>query len=165
MAWAGLEARFKGGPREKFGIFQHVIGVVWLLQAWPHLTRCQDPSGTWTPNLHHSLGLTCGKDAPNPNLPAGHTHHNGGCGCENTLLRLDGKLYLMESASHGLDDVFPGIYNTKKQGDNSYFRLRDFKSGFVIANVSQSIGHSFCAAVADHQRRQCVPWQLLSCTC
>jgi len=112
----------------------------------------QDPTGAWKPNGHTSLGLTCGKDAPNPNDPA--ARHAGGCGCENTLLRLDGKLYLMESASHGLDDVFPGVYNTTAQGDNSYFRLREFKTGLILSNVTQSIGHSFCAAVADHARRQ-----------
>ena len=76
------------------------------------------------------------------------------CGCENTLLRLDGKLYLMESHAHGLDSVFPGLYNSSTMGDNSFFRVRDFKTGYIIANVSQSIGHSFCAATADHTRRQ-----------
>ena len=112
----------------------------------------QDPSATWRPNHHRSLGLVCGKDSKNPNNPA--APHAGGCGCENTLLRLDGQLYLMESHGHGLDAVFPGVYNSTTQGDNSFFRIRDFKTGYVVANVSQSIGHSFCAAVADHSRRQ-----------
>ena len=62
------------------------------------LSVSQDPAGTWRPNQHTSLGLTCAKDAPNPNDPA--SSHGGGCGCENTLLRLDGQLYLMESHSH-----------------------------------------------------------------
>ena len=113
----------------------------------------QDPTAGWTPNHHTSLVLTCAKDAPNPNDPS--SRHSGGCGCENTLLRLDGQLYLMESHSHGLEDVFPpDVYNSSVQGDNSFFRLRNFNTGIIIANVSQSIGHSFCAAVADHQRRQ-----------
>lgn len=116
------------------------------------LSRSQDPTATWRPNQHTSLGLTCAKDAPNPNDPA--SRHGGGCGCENTLLRLDGQLYLMESHSHGMDAFPPGVYNASVLGDNSFFRLRDFKTGMVIANVSQSIGHSFCAAVADHARRQ-----------
>jgi hypothetical protein len=137
-------------PRCRAGQSWAVVPLV-LLQ---HLlaTWSQDPTPAWKPNRHTSLGLTCAKDAPNPNDPG--AHHAGGCGCENTLLRLDGQLYLMESHSHGLDDVFPGQYNSSAQGDNSFFRLRNFKTGITVANVSQSIGHSFCAAVADHERRQ-----------
>ena len=124
-----------------------------VLQLLAPSSLSQDPSPEWTPNHHTSLGLTCAKDAPNPNDPS--SRHSGGCGCENTLLRLDGQLYLMESHSHGMDDVFPpDVYNSSTQGDNSFFRLRNFKTGIIIANVSQSIGHSFCAAAADHERRQ-----------
>lgn len=123
-----------------------------LLLGLFSLALAQEPSQTWKPNRHSSLGLTCAKDAPNPNDPS--ARHGGGCGCENTLLRIEGQLVLMESASHGLDYVFPHIYNSSTHGDNSYFRMRDFHTGIIIANVSESIGHSFCAAVADHARRQ-----------
>ena len=136
-----IAARYRQAPSVPL-----LLGVVSLAVA-------QEPSQTWEPNQHSSLGLTCAKDAPNPNDPSSHSH-NGGCGCENTLLRIDGQLVLMESASHGLDDVFPHLYNSSAQGDNSYFRMRDFRTGIIIANVSESIGHSFCAAVADHARRQ-----------
>ena len=117
-----------------------------LLPGLFSLALSQEPSQTWEPNQHVSLGLTCAKDAPNPNDPS--ARHGGGCGCENTLLRLDGQLFLMESTSHGLDAVFPHIYNSSVEGDNSYFRIRDFKTGMIIANVSESIGHSFCGNLA-----------------
>lgn len=127
----------------------------WLfLASVSLLVSGQDPCRTWTPNKHVSLGMQCSKNAINPNNPS--AKHAGGCGCENTLLRLDGKLYMMESATHSLDAVFPGIYNSTIQGDNSYFRIRDVETGYFIANVSESIGHSFCAAVPDHDRRQYV---------
>ena len=39
------------------------------------------------------------------------------------------------------------------QGDCSYFRIRNVTTGIIVANVSQSLRHSFFAAVADHRRR------------
>ena len=114
--------------------------------------QAQDPSASWTPTNHESIGMHCYSGAPNPNKP--HVRgHMGGCGCENTLLRLDGQLYMMESAEHSCEEVFDG-YNSTAEGDCSYFRIRNASSGMVIANVSQSLRHSFFAAVADHKRRQ-----------
>jgi hypothetical protein len=94
--------------------------------------------------------MHCYEGAPNPNKWNG--HHIGGCGCENTLLRLDGKLYMMESTAHSCDEIYPG-YNSTIEGDCSYFRIRDATTGIVLSNVSNSLRHSFFAAVADHRRR------------
>ena len=113
------------------------------------IVSAQDPTSSWRPNHHESNGMYCYKGAPNPNKPV---HHGGGCGCENTLLRLDGKLYMMESAEHACSGIFPG-YNSTLEGDCSYFRIRDATTGMVLSNVSNSLRHSFFAAVADHKRR------------
>eukprot|EP00041_Stephanoeca_diplocostata_P024421 m.618302 g.618302 ORF g.618302 m.618302 type:complete len:436 (+) comp22527_c2_seq1:210-1517(+) len=114
-----------------------------------HVTvKAQDPTSGWRPRFT-SLGPYCYNGAKNPNMPSG--HHDGGCGCENTPLRIRDQMYMMESTGHGCDDAFPG-YNTTKLGDCSFFRIRDLESGAVIANVSQSLRHSFCSAVADHTR-------------
>ena len=78
---------------------------------------------------HESSGVHCYEGAPNPNMPAG--HHIGSCGCENTQVRVDGKLYMMESSAHGCDEVMPG-YNTTAEGDCTYFRLRDMETGWVF---------------------------------
>ena len=48
----------------------------------------------------------------------------------------------MESHSHGCDAVFASIgYNTTTMGDCSYFRIRDFATGVILANVSGSLGY------------------------
>merc|ERR1719225_2510173 len=105
-----------------------------IMMLFSHHSTAQDPGPRWKPNHHISLGMHCYSGAPNPNIPGG-GHHNGGCGCENTPLRLDGKLYMMESTSHSCENIFPG-YNSTTQGDCSYFRIRDMITGMVIANVS-----------------------------
>ena len=75
----------------------------------------------------------------------------GGCGCENTQFRWKGELMIMESHGHGCDYVFPW-YNTTEQGDCTYFRIRSMSTGIIIANVSESIDHSFFSAVVDYSR-------------
>jgi hypothetical protein len=86
----------------------------------PPLTRVtrRGPHGR-----HHTRAYF--QDAPNPNNPASAARnaHDGGCGGENTMLRIDGKLIMMESTEHSCDVVFPG-YNTTTEGDCSYFRIR-----------------------------------------
>ena len=93
-----------------------------LLGAVAGVAVAQDPSGAWKPNFE-SLGPQCYSNAPNPNIPDG-GHHDGGCGCENTLMRIDGKLIIMESTQHGCQEVFPGTTE-----DCSYFRIRDVNTG------------------------------------
>eukprot|EP00054_Salpingoeca_dolichothecata_P026267 m.186962 g.186962 ORF g.186962 m.186962 type:complete len:351 (+) comp25607_c0_seq4:185-1237(+) len=113
------------------------------------VTLAQNPTPQWNPS-YQSLGVYCWADAPNPNEPTTRGHV-GGCGCENTNFRIQGQLYMMESTGHSCDVVFPG-YNSTLLGDCSYFRIRNMTSGRIIANVSQSLGHSFFAASYDHER-------------
>jgi hypothetical protein len=117
------------------------------------LALAQTPSPSWKPNFV-PLGLFCYKDAKNPNEPASHDHI-GGCGCENTQFRwTDGSLYMMESHSHGCDTVFADIgYNTTRDGDCSFFRIREMESGLVVASISQSLGHSFFSALVDYDAK------------
>jgi hypothetical protein len=91
------------------------------------------------------------QDARNPNDPDSHDHI-GSCGCENTQFRwTDGQLYMMESHDHGCDTIFSSIgYNSSLDGDCSFFRIRHMESGRVIANVSESLYHSFFSAVVDY---------------
>jgi hypothetical protein len=110
----------------------------------------QEPSASWKPNFT-PLGLFCYKDGQNPNKPHSRDHL-GSCGCENTQFRwTDGTMYMMESHAHGCS-VFDG-YNTTIEGDCSYFRIRHMESGRVVANVSQSLGHSFFSAVVDYNAK------------
>merc|ERR1711871_766351 len=115
------------------------------------LILSQPPTSKWTPNFQ-PLGLYCYKSAPNPNMPSNAQQHGGGCGCENTQFRwTDGELYIMESTGHSCDQVFSNIgYNSTRDGDCSYFRIRHMITGRVIANVSESLQHSFFSAVADY---------------
>ena len=39
------------------------------------------------------------------------------------------------------------------KGDCDYFRIRDVQTGIIIANVSESLQHSFFSAVADHEQK------------
>ena len=79
--------------------------------------------------------------------------HSGGCGCENTQFRwTDGQLYMMESHGHDCNPMFEG-YNTTLEGDCSYFRIRHMLSGRIIANVSESLRHSFFSAVVDYDAK------------
>lgn len=60
-----------------------------------------------------------------------------------------GRLIIMES-------IFCGYWDHAGQYDNaftghSYFRIRDFASGVVITNISQSIGFGFGSAYVDHE--------------
>lgn len=126
------------------------LAVAALVASMAARVGAQSPTKSWKPN-HASNGMHCFDSAPNPNAPTSHDHA-GGCGCENTPLRLDGRLLMMESSGHGCDTVFPG-YNSSVSGDCSYFRLRDMHTGMIIANVSESRRHAFFAAVADHKRR------------
>ena len=87
---------------------------MWLILA--SVSHSQDPSPDWKPNFQ-SLGVHCWSNAPNPNKPNG--HHDGGCGCENTQVRIRGRMYMMESTAHGCDDAFPW-YNSTVRGDCSF---------------------------------------------
>ena len=113
----------------------------------------QPPSASWRPNFT-PLGLYCYNDAHNPDLPDAHDHV-GSCGCENTQFRwTDGQFYVMESHSHGCDTTFGALgYNTTRDGDCSYFRIRHMDSGRVIANVHESLGHSFFSATVDYDAK------------
>ena len=104
-----------------------VLAVLMLAHQYPAVVQSQDPQGDWKPNGYVSLGPHCYKDAANPNNPDSHSH-DGGCGCENTQMRIDGHLIMMESTGHGCEDVFPG-YNQTTQGDCSYFRIRNMSTG------------------------------------
>ena len=58
----------------------------------------------------------------------------------------------MESvATHPCNRLFPIAAKGNKQAC-SYFRIRELLTGRIIANVSQSIDHDFCSALADHGR-------------
>ena len=109
----------------------------------------QEPTPSWRPNFT-PLGLFCFKDAQNPNIDPEQQReyeHSGGCGCENTQFRwTDGQLYMMESHGHNCDPIFEG-YNSSTEGDCTYFRIRHMLSGRIIANVSESLRHSFFSAV------------------
>lgn len=126
-----------------------------LLLALPSPNEAQNPTPSWRPNFT-PLGLFCFKDAQNPNVdPAGqHLYpHSGGCGCENTQFRwTDGELYMMESHGHDCDPIFAG-YNSSQEGDCSYFRIRHMLSGRIVANVSESLRHSFFSAVVDYDAK------------
>ena len=126
--------------------------VVVAISASAPIAVCQVPKPSWKPNFT-PLGLFCFKDAQNPNVPAALQHeypHSGGCGCENTQFRwTDGELYIMESHGHSCDTMFPG-YNTTVDGDCSYFRIRHMMTGRILANVSESLGHSFFSATVDY---------------
>ena len=124
------------------------------LLSWIPSSISQPPNAKWTPNFQ-PLGLYCYHDAPDPNIPPHSHQHSGGCGCENTQFRwTDGELYLMESHGHDCDAVFSDIgYNKTRDGDCSYFRIRHMITGRVIANVSESIRHSFFSAVVDYSAK------------
>jgi hypothetical protein len=125
-----------------------------LLGAVPAAVS-QRPTADWQPNFT-PLGLFCSKTAQNVNVPASSQHdfpHSGGCGCENTQFRwTDGQLYMMESHGHDCDPMFEG-YNTTVEGDCTYFRIRHMLSGRIIANVSESLRHSFFSAVVDYDAK------------
>ena len=126
-----------------------------LILALPSPKEAQNPTPSWRPNFS-PLGLFCFKDAQNPNVdPAGqHLYpHSGGCGCENTQFRwTDGELYMMESHGHDCDPIFAG-YNSSQEGDCSYFRILHMLSGRIVANVSESLRHSFFSAVVDYDAK------------
>ena len=115
----------------------------------------QNPTPSWRPNFE-PLGLFCYKDAQNPNVDPERQHdypHSGGCGCENTQFRwTDGQLYMMESHGHDCDPIFPN-YNSSTEGDCSFFRIRHMLSGRIVANVSESLRHSFFSAVVDYNAK------------
>ena len=131
------------------------LPLLLLLPLLWQSARGQAPSSSWKPNFSPLGGpgqsLYCWKDAQNPNLPHAHDHI-GSCGCENTQFRwTDGALYMMESHAHGCDTVFGAIgYNTTRDGDCSYFRVRHMDTGRVLANVSASLGHAFFSATVDY---------------
>jgi hypothetical protein len=130
---------------------QKPLKMAVLLACFTSVAIAQNPSTSWKPNFE-PLGLFCYKDAKLPNYPDSHDHI-GGCGCENTQFRwTDGSMYMLESHSHGCETIFAN-YNTTRDGDCSFFRIREMESGRVIANISASIGHSFFSAVVDYNAK------------
>jgi hypothetical protein len=127
-----------------------------LLVCLASAAVAQKPSASWKPNFE-PLGLFCYNDAKLPNDPDSHDHI-GGCGCENTQFRwTDSNMYMLESHSHGCDTIFAD-YNTTRDGDCSFFRIRDMQSGRVLANISASLGHSFFSAVVDYNSNPAKLW-------
>ena len=60
--------------------------------------------------------------------------------------------YIMESVdTHPCNKLFPKAAPDNDQACG-YFRIRELSTGKVVSNVSQSIGHNFCSALADHKR-------------
>ena len=58
----------------------------------------------------------------------------------------------MESVdTHPCNKLFPKAAPDNDQACG-YFRIRELSTGKVVSNVSQSIGHNFCSALADHKR-------------
>eukprot|EP01052_Picozoa_sp_SAG31_P034521 SAG31_NODE_4047_length_3638_cov_1.867477_1_plen_293_part_00 len=123
--------------------------------AAPGPVSSQQPTAGWQPNFT-PLGLYCFKGSQNVNVPAARQHEfplSGGCGCENTQFRwTDGELYIMESHGHKCDPIFAG-YNSSVEGDCTYFRIRHMLSGRIVANVSESLRHSFFSAVVDYSAK------------
>eukprot|EP01052_Picozoa_sp_SAG31_P027413 SAG31_NODE_2566_length_5466_cov_6.677846_3_plen_608_part_00 len=88
-------------------------------------------SGTtkWKPNFNSGGMLSYG-DPP-------------GGGAETSIMRFKGKVYVMESVE-GHDEVSPEL--------QSAFRIRDFRTGDVLAEVSEANGHAFFSGSVDHER-------------
>ena len=103
----------------------------------------QEPTKAWRPR-YTSLGSFCSK---------GLKGNDGDCGCENTQFRTqNGSMYIMESvATHPCRRLFPAVAPGNAQAC-SYFRIRELLTGRIVANISESIDHDFCSAVADHGR-------------
>ena len=57
-------------------VVPHASIIMCGLHLLLSVVSAQDPTGTWTPNQHVSLGITCAKNAPNPNNP--NAAHAGG---------------------------------------------------------------------------------------
>jgi hypothetical protein len=108
-----------------------------------HLPRAQEPPTGWKPR-YQSLGAFCSH---------GLHGNDGDCGCENTQFRqANGSMYIMESVStHPCERLFPAAAKGNS-GACSYFRIRELQTGRVVANVSESLDHDFCSALADHGR-------------
>ena len=126
-------------------------GVIYAFLS-PLIALGQNPTSSWRSNFE-PLGLFCYKNAKNPNLPVAEQHefaHSGGCGCENTQFRwTNDEMFMMESHGHNCDPIFPG-YNSTVDGDCTFFRIRNMATGIVVANVSESLYHSFFSAVVDY---------------
>ena len=134
-----------------------LASAVLVLHA--NVVVAQNPTASWHPNFE-PLGLFCYHNSKNPNIPVADQRkfaHSGGCGCENTQFRWsDGEMYMMESHGHNCDPIFPG-YNSTIDGDCTFFRIRHMATGRVIANVSESLYHSFFSAVVDYTTNPAKP--------
>jgi hypothetical protein len=64
---------------------------------------------------------------------------------------------MMESHGHDCDPIFEG-YNSSQEGDCSFFRIRHMLSGRIVANVSESLRHSFFSAVVDYDSKPPKLW-------
>eukprot|EP00729_Bicosta_minor_P017154 gene17154-8998_t len=120
-----------------------MLSLLTVCCAFVQIAVAQEPTSNWSPR-YKSLGPFCSH---------GLKGNDGDCGCENTPFRTQsGDMYIMESVdTHPCNKLFPKAAPDNDQACG-YFRIRELSTGKVVSNVSQSIGHNFCSALADHKR-------------
>ena len=68
---------------------------------------------------------------------------------ENTVFYFGGRLYNVENIACSFPE-HAGVWQPAAFGNHSYARIRDFETGAVLANLSNSVGFGFVSAFVDY---------------
>jgi hypothetical protein len=68
---------------------------------------------------------------------------------ENTLFYYDGRIYNVENIACSFPE-HAGVWQPEVFGNHSYARIRDFATGAIVANVTNSVGFGFVSAFVDY---------------